>query len=156
MNQTVGFLDVVKILENEEEPVKTMRQVLPLEQHVTDMTCELTYLGCPSPKILGEDEPSGLPPPKINFERRSSAPPKLMVHAVIERRHSGAGEDLGLKNQRGDLKSEQMTRSLPNLHCSRSMHNRSVGFSLNPVQESDDRESIASRVLEFERLLQDI
>jgi hypothetical protein len=100
--------------------------------------------------------PSGMPPPQ-NFEGRSSAPAKLvMMHNLIERRHSGAGEGLGLKINRPDLISKQMTRSMPNLHSSRTLHNRSMGFSLNAVQENCRASDSASHVLEFEKLLQDI
>ena len=100
--------------------------------------------------------PSDLPPPQIYFERQSSAPAKLMMHNLMERRHSGVGEDLRLQPNRADLVSKHMTKSMPNLYCSRTLHNRNIGFSLNAVQEHGSASNPASHVLQFEKLLEDI
>jgi hypothetical protein len=131
-------------------------RAIPVEKQVSAMMENLTCLPYESACEGDAEVPSDLPPPQ-NFERRSSAPAKLlMMHNLIERRHSGAGECLGLKINRPDLISKQMTRSMPNLHCSRTLHNRSMGFSLNAVPVHCRASDTASHVLEFERLIQDI
>ena len=128
---------------------------ISIKQKVSAWVCGLDYLGSPPPEFAGEEEPSDLPPPEM-FERLPSAPAKLMMQPVLVRRHSEVGDDLDMQSCRAVLTSKNMSRSMPNLYNSRSLHNRSVGFLLNSVPEQRHKSEAVSRVLEFEMLLQDI
>ena len=114
-------------------------------------------------EILDECEEPKLPPPLPFFSRRSSAPPSLLH--MNDFTSSGSTHYLDTAQGfpripgRGLLGARNMTKSMPNLHNSRSSLNRCIGSSLS--ENSDCRGGKGkqlrhSRAQEFEQLLDGI
>jgi hypothetical protein len=98
------------------------------------------------------DEP-GQPPP-LYYDRPPSAPTSLLkIKGVMPRGRSHSPEKTEGQYGRELLRAGIMTKSMPNLHSSRSLHNRSVGISLSKSSESKSGKRNFLHVQEFEQLL---
>ncbi len=110
----------------------------------------------------GRNVESRLPPPMPYFDRhaRTPAPPLLLNQGVFSRVNSSpttmfvavAGNDL--------LQKKGMTQSMPNLHSSRSLYNRGIGYtvlsSATECGHEQGKHAMHARVREFEALLEDL
>ena len=54
------------------------------------------------------------------------------------------------------LQSERINKSIPNTHCHRSHHNRSIGRTVDFKSISRDREMLRLRVAEFDEMLNEL
>ena len=101
-------------------------------------------------------EESRLPAPQPFYERRASDPrATAFTQGVFARARSSS------PNRRAPGREFlNMTRSMPNLHVSRSLHNRGIGLSvLSNSSECGDAKGtklLSARVKEFEALLEGI
>ncbi len=99
-------------------------------------------------------EEPGQPPPLPYYDRPPSAPTSFLnIKGVMPRGRSHSPERTEGQYGRELLRAGIMTKSMPNLHSSRSLHNRSVGISLSKSSESRSGKRNFLHVQEFEQLL---
>ena len=111
---------------------------------------------------LDSEEESSMPPPKPFIARSvSTRTPWLNIQIGTRvRSESPKKYDADTQSSKASLQSRNMTRSLPNLNCSRSTHNWIVGQTiLESVAELSrvrNRSEIECRVAELSLLLEDL
>ncbi len=107
------------------------------------------------------NEESNLPPPMPFFDRRTNATASapMLLQGVLSRARSSS-PSRGALGGRDLLQSRAMTLSMPNLHGSRSTYNRGIGYSVlaNDTECAlyQGKQSLRSRIEEFETLLEDL
>ena len=110
-------------------------------------------------------EESILPPPMPFFDRRTNATasaPTLMQGVLSRARSSSPNREDACGAPRGQevLQARTMTKSMPNLHSSRSTYNRGIGCSVlaNTAECGGNRgkQLLRSRIEEFDALLEDL
>ena len=110
-------------------------------------------------------EESDLPPPIPFFDRRSNATASapMLMQGILSRARSNSpnrGAYGDRPRGRDVLQARAMTMSMPNLHSSRSTHNRGIGYSvLSNAGESGGlkgKQSLSARIEEFDSLLEDL
>jgi hypothetical protein len=110
-------------------------------------------------------EESDLPPPVPFFDRRANATASapMLMQGVLSRARSNSPKRGALADRprgRDFLQAKAMTVSMPNLHSSRSTHNRGIGYSvLSNKGESGvlgGKQSLTARIEEFDTLLEDL
>jgi hypothetical protein len=108
-----------------------------------------------------QNEESKMPPPVPCFDRhaRAQRPAPMLMQGNLSRVKSashlcGAPASITLLQRKG------MTQSMPNLHSSRSMYNRGIGYSmLSSATEcggQSGKHAMRARVEEFDALLEDL
>jgi hypothetical protein len=122
---------------------------------------EIDEPSCDSTTETHESEESNLPPPLPYFDRRTHAAasaPMIMQGALS--RASSSSPTRGASRRRDVFQAKAMAMSMPNLHSSRSTHNRGIGYSvLSSVAECGRKpgtRDLCARIEEFESLLQDL
>ena len=107
------------------------------------------------------DEDVNMPLPKPVYERRNKgALHTYSMQGMIKRVQSEPPRTHNSDFRREQLRGDNMAHSLPNLHCSRASHNRSLGLGFLDSRGSHDqantRERVASRVAEFTLIMDDL
>ena len=105
---------------------------------------------------------SRLPPPMPYFDRRiyAASPAPSLIHGVLSRARSSSPCRRSPHEPRGRVLCHggAMAQSMPNLHSSRSMYNRCIGYSmLSSASELGDKQgeqANRARVAEFDALLE--
>ena len=93
-----------------------------------------------------------LPPPKPYYFGRTSSPPPNLI--LLGNRESDC--DFVVFETKKHPQSPNMTQSLQNVYCSRSLHNRNLGkfmLSRGPISRKTE-DCSKSRPEEFEQLIQ--
>ena len=147
---------------------------MPLEDQLVDLLAQLdvnpTYeVELEEPSCDGHDsddngEESHLPPPMSFFDRRTNATasaPVLMQGVLSRVRSSSPNRGAsGAPRGRDVFQARAMAMSMPSLHSSRSTYNRGIGYSvLSKAGEcggNQGKQSLRSRIEEFETLLEDL
>ncbi len=108
-------------------------------------------------------EETFLPPPMPYFDRRTNATasaPMLMQDTLSRARSSYSPESDTTPRGREILQARTMTKSMPNMHTSRSAHNRGIGYSvLSKTAEcggNRGNQVLRSRIEEFDALLENL
>jgi hypothetical protein len=122
-----------------------------------------------SSDICGRNVESKLPPPMPFFDRRAHTPAHaytpahapLLMQSVFSRVSSSPTMHVcGSPTGNELLQTKGMSQSMSNLHSSRSLYNRGIGYSvLSCATECGDkqgRNSMHARVQEFEALLENL
>ena len=129
----------------------------PTELVFEDPCSESSIGGC-------QNEESKLPPPRPYFDRHARTPPpapKLMqdIFSRVKSDVTPITHRCGASTE-FVLQHKGMTQSMPNLHSSRSMYNRGLGYSvLSSATEcggKPGKHAMRARVEEFEALLEDL
>ena len=109
-------------------------------------------------------EESNLPPPLPFFDRRTNAAvsaPVVLMGVLSRARSSSPNRGAyGAPRGRDIFQNKAMTMSMPNLHSSRSTHNRSIGYSnldnAAACGGNQGKQDLRSRIEEFDTLLEDL
>ena len=149
--------------------------VVPTNAHITGLVSQLSKLdpqltdkleiieSCP--EICDQKEESELSPPMLYFDRKtrtsvsaSDSKRNLFTHNILPKIKSSPNicEDQK-RNEIRVLQRNPMTQSMPNLQSNRSLHNRSIGYSvLSSTTEcsvQQGKNSACAQVQSFEFLL---
>jgi hypothetical protein len=156
---------------------KPTRLAIPIHTQFADMISSWTSLDLEekeefefedpcsdtSSNCSGRNVESKLPPPMPCFDRhtRKSAPSPSLIQGVISRASSSPiTQKCGIPTGNELFQTRGMTQSMPNLHSSRSLYNRGIGYSLlssaSECGEKEGRRARRARVQEFEALLGDL
>ncbi len=107
------------------------------------------------------NEESKLPPPRPYFERHMRAPastPMPMQGVFLRVKSDPITQMCGAPTSSMLMQSRGMTQSMPNLHSSRSLYNRGIGYSvLSSATErggQPEKHALRARVEEFDALLE--
>jgi hypothetical protein len=136
-------------------------QVMPPTQGMHETLLELNLTIAPAEAENSADEEMNVPLPKPCYERSNKGTSRTFsIQGVIERARSEPQRTHNTNFRREQLNCDGMTRSMPNLQCSRASHNRSLGLSLLDSQADQDqehaRERASSRAAEFSQILDDL
>uniref|UniRef100_A0A7S0QZY8 Uncharacterized protein n=1 Tax=Cryptomonas curvata TaxID=233186 RepID=A0A7S0QZY8_9CRYP len=109
-------------------------------------------------------EESNLPSPLPFFDRRinATASAPVVLQGVLSRARSSSPNRgaCGAPRGRDIFQARTMTVSMPNLHSSRSTHNRGIGYSyLDNAADcggNQGKHDLRSRIEEFDTLLEDL
>ncbi len=106
---------------------------------------------------------TSLPSPKPYYQRSRLgciSQHNFSIQGILERARSEPERTPDFDFRQEQLTSDCMTRSMPNLQCSRASHNKSLGLSFIRLQckeiQENAQERAASRVAEFCHLLEDL
>ena len=107
---------------------------------------------------LRECENSNMPPPKTYVARSMHVKPSNLL-TNLSRSQSTSPPSRGHLG-REFLVSRKISQSMPNLHTSRSIHNRHMGYELVPEpserSRADCKAVLQSRIEEFDNLLDEL
>jgi hypothetical protein len=146
------------VLNQDKKPQPPMK--LSTAQRVSDTLRELDLTASPAEADLSDEE-MNMPLPKPFYERSNKAASHTFyIQGTIERVRSEPPRSLKSDFRREQLNGDNMTNSMPNLHCSRASHNRSIGLecldSRGDSNLTSARARTASRVAEFSLILDDL